>query len=798
MPGPTFDPPPFDPPASDPTTTDPESRPTPQAPAGTRFARVAVFVPLSQSYTFSVPDALAGGVVSGARVVCAFRNRQILGVVLEVATGAPDVAVEKLKPILAVVDTAPVVPAELLGFLCELASYYLSPIGEVMRLAVPAIERTRARALQSEGLLGEKARAVGRSSQHVEALAREPGAAAALRGQALELYEHLLASGGASIAELGKRWKNARSAVKKLEALGLVRSERRALEDSALFDPLFDSGADAGADKRAAASVVRDTPPQLNAAQRAAVDAISARLRAHESHPFLLHGVTASGKTEVYLHAVQAALELGGSALILVPEIALTPQLVGRFRARLGDTIAVLHSGLTERQRHGMWSLLRSGERRVAVGARSALFAPLLDLRLLCVDEEQDTSFKQEEGVRYNARDMALLRAQRAGAVCVLGSATPSLKSFHAVQTARLERLVLPQRAHEKALLPEAEIVDLRRIGPGRIGEKLLSLPLCRALEQVLERKEQAILFLNRRGFAPSVECGSCGHILGCPSCEVPLTYHVSPRPHVICHYCDYRDRVPERCASCNSPNLSFEGIGTERIESALGTAFPSARIARLDRDTGAGLKSERVLSKMHSGEVDILVGTQMVTKGHDLPRVTLVGVLNADAGLSMPDYQASERTFQLLVQVAGRAGRGETPGKVLIQTKNPEHPAIALALAHDVPGFVRYGLSDREALAYPPYSRLAMVRVSALDERRARACVDELAQVARRAANGQVEILGPSPAPIARLRSHYRFRIMARAKTRAPLRRVLVAVLDAKIESGVRRIVDVDPVSML
>jgi primosomal protein N' (replication factor Y) len=770
---------------------DPTPRPTPASDGSVRFARVAVFVPLSQSYTFSVPEALAEGVVSGARVVCAFRNRQILGVVLEVSTGAPDVALDKLKPILAVVDSAPVVPAELLGFLCELASYYLAPIGEVMRLAVPAIERTRARALRSEGLIADKTRAVGRSQNHIEALPGEPGSSAALRGQALEVYQHLLASGGASLAELGARWKSARAAVKKLTALGLVKSEQRALDDSALFD----AGAERGAP---AADVVRDTPPQLNAAQRAAVDAISARLRARESHPFLLHGVTASGKTEVYLHAVQAALELGGGALILVPEIALTPQLVGRFRARLGDTIAVLHSGLTERQRHGMWSLLRSGKRRVAVGARSALFAPVLDLRLLCVDEEQDTSFKQEEGVRYNARDMALLRAQRAGAVCVLGSATPSLKSFHAVQTARLERLVLPQRAHQKALLPKAEIVDLRRIGPGRPGERLLSLPLCRALEQVLERKEQAILFLNRRGFAPSVECGSCGHILGCPSCEVPLTYHVSPRPHVICHYCDYRDKVPERCASCNSPSLSFEGIGTERIESALGTAFPGARIARLDRDTGAGLKSERVLGKMHAGEVDILVGTQMVTKGHDLPRVTLVGVLNADAGLSMPDYQASERTFQLLVQVAGRAGRGETPGKVLIQTKNPEHPAIALALAHDVPGFVRYGLADREALNYPPYSRLAMLRVSALDERKARACVDELARVARSAASEQVEILGPSPAPIARLRSHYRFRLMVRAKTRPPLRRVLVAVLEAKIERGVRRIVDVDPVSML
>ncbi|MEY2934329.1 MAG: hypothetical protein RL033_5078, partial [Pseudomonadota bacterium] len=477
---------------------------------------------------------------------------------------------------------------------------------------------------------------------------------------------------------------------------------------------------------------------------------------------------------------------------------ALTPQLVGRFRARLGDTIAVLHSGLSQSQRHAMWTLLYTGERRVAVGARSALFAPLRDLRLICVDEEQDHSFKQEEGVRYNARDMALLRAQRAGAVCVLGSATPSIKSFHALATQKLSRLRLPERAHRTAALPRAELVDLRRIGPGRPGERLLSLPLCRALEQVLERKEQAILFLNRRGFAPSVVCETCGEILGCPSCEVPLTYHVNPRPHVICHYCDYRDPVPERCAKCKADTLSFEGVGTERIESVLSAAFPSARVGRLDRDTGPGLKSAKVLAQMQAGELDILVGTQMVTKGHDLPRVSLVGVLNADAGLSMPDYQASERTFQILVQVAGRAGRAGTPGNVLIQTKNPEHPAIALAVAHDVSGFVEQELAERRALGYPPFSRLAMVRVSALDEHVALTAIRELTEIARQRAGTLVEVLGPSPAPIPRLRSQYRFRLLVRAKTRAPLRHVLIGIQEARLDRRVRMVVDVDPVSML
>lgn len=751
------------------------------------FAQVALFMPLGRSYSFSIPEALAATALTGARVVCGLRGRRILGVVLSVQHGEPGVARHKLKPILAVVDAEPVVPAELLGFLGELSNYYLAPIGEVLRLAVPAVERTRAQALKQEGLSPEsRMSAVGRALAYVTARPTEPQSRAALeaqlKGQAKEVWQHLAAEHGARLPDLIERWGNARAAVKKLEALGLVQTEQRSEIDAQFF-----SG-----------PIVPDVPPELNAAQASALHAIGQQLAAGANHAFLLHGVTASGKTEVYLRAVQTALELGGSALILVPEIALTPQLVGRFRARLGDTIAVLHSGLSQRQRHTMWTLLYSGERRVAVGARSALFAPLQRLRLVCVDEEQDSSFKQEEGVRYNARDMALLRAQRAGAVCVLGSATPSVKSFFAVQAHKLSRLVLPERAHQAAVLPEAELVDLRRIGPARPGERLLSLPLCRALEQVLERKEQAILFLNRRGFAPSVLCEGCGKILGCPSCEVALTYHVNPRPHVVCHYCDYQAGVPERCAHCKSKALSFEGIGTERIESSLAAAFPGARVGRLDRDTGPGLKSERVLAKMHAGELDILVGTQMVTKGHDLPRVSLVGVLNADAGLSMPDYQASERTFQLLVQVAGRAGRAGTPGRVLIQTKNPEHPAIALALKHDVAGFVAYALADRQALGYPPFSRLAMVRVSALDEGVARTAMQELAEVAKRRAGSQVEILGPAPAPISRLRNQYRFRLVVRAKTRGPLRHVLVGVQEAKVDRRVRVVVDVDPVSML
>jgi primosomal protein N' (replication factor Y) len=445
-----------------------------------------------------------------------------------------------------------------------------------------------------------------------------------------------------------------------------------------------------------------------------------------------------------------------------------------------------------------MWKTLRAGELRVAIGARSAVFAPLEGLRLVCVDEEHDGSVKQEEGVRYNARDMALLRAHRAGAVCVLGSATPSLASEALVRSSRLERLELPERAHRKAALPQVEIVDLRRMGPGPTGDKLISLPLYRALERTLASQEQAILFLNRRGFAPSVICDGCGDVLSCPNCSVGLTLHRALGNRMLCHYCDYTARLPTSCPRCGKNQLGEEGVGTERIEHRLAEAFPSARIARLDRDVAAGLKSEKVLDRMRRGEVDILVGTQMVTKGHDLPRVTLVGVLNADAALSLPDFRAAEKTFHLLVQVAGRAGRGDVPGRVMIQTRQPEHPAIVLAARHDVAGFVRRELDDRRELGYPPFSRLGLVRFEAVEEALARDEGQRLANIARRAASGSVQIVGPAPAPLVRLRNRFRYRFLVRAQERLELRRTLLAVARTRPDRRVRVIIDVDPISML
>jgi len=756
------------------------------------LADIAVPVPLARAFTYEVPPKLGGALTPGARVVCELGRRKVVGVVL--ASGEREApANTTLKPITAVLDREPILAKELLSFLCELASYYLAPIGEVLRLALPAMEREHVRALDGQqdlGLALDGVRQVGgRRVAFVRATAalEEPGR---LRGQAAAVLAELRANGEQSVARLTKRFGNARAAVKKLESLGLAELEQREEERAGVFDSAEEP----------------DKPPTLNAAQAVAAQDIETAL-SEKGKPkgFLLFGITGSGKTEVYLRAIAACVAAGRGALMMVPEIALTPQLVSRFRARFGDDVAIIHSGLRDSDRHAMWKQLRSGEVRVAIGVRSALFAPVPDLGLVIVDEEHDSSFKQEEGVRYHARDMALLRAHRAGAVTVLGSATPSLESLSLAQRGKLHLLRLPKRATGTAVLPAVTIVDLRKFRIGPTGDRMLSMPLHRAIGETLSAGEQTILFLNRRGFAPSVVCESCGFVETCEACSVSLTYHKARgRGHLRCHYCGFEGDMSPRCKECNTKDAwQLEGLGTEQLEATIANAFPSARVARLDRDVAAGTKSERILARMRAKEIDILVGTQMVTKGHDLPDVTLVGVVNADAALSLPDFRASERGFSLLVQVAGRAGRHERPGRVLIQTRNPEHPAIRCATNHDVDAFVKQELRDREEVGYPPFSRLALVRVDAVDESVAREVAERLAAYARTTPEGRlrhVEVVGPAPAPIARLRGRYRFRVMLRAPSRAPLRAVLFHLADERerVSRKARVALDVDPLSML
>jgi len=755
------------------------------------LADVALPVPLARAFTYTIPSPLSGALaaadLAGARVVCPFGARRLVGVVLAVRDDEPPKAVKALTR---VVDREPSVPEDLLAFLVGLASYYYAPIGEVVRLALPPIDRETARELEDPTLFRAPRGVGARAVQWVDAI---PGVEEGpLRGQAAAILAHLRAVGACPAAKLEHRWRGARAAVGRLAALGLARVDMRPAPESPFF----------------AEAAVRDSPHQATGEQAAAIDAIANAMGAQQPTTFLLHGVTGSGKTEVYLRAIAASRAKHLGSIVLVPEIALTPQLVARFRARFGDDVAVLHSGLTPAERHTMWHRLRCGEVDVAIGARSALFAPVRSLGLVIVDEEHDTSFKQEEGVRYHARDMAIWRAHRAAGVCVLGSATPSVESEYLVRSGRATKLSLPSRARAQPM-PSVEIVDLRRIGAGPTGDRRVSMPLYRAIESALAAREQVILFLNRRGFAPSVRCESCGHLLACASCSVALTFHKGSAINggrVRCHYCDYDAPLLSSCEKCGAEALGLEGVGTEKLEETVAAAFPAARVARLDRDVASGKRIDAVLSRMRNREIDILVGTQMVTKGHDLPSVTLVGVINADAALSIPDYRASERAFQLLVQVAGRAGRGDAPGRVLVQTWDPSHPAVALATRHDVAGFLERELSDRRELAYPPYTHAALVRVEAIDQAEARGACGHLARIARATdavRRGAVTVHGPAAAPIARVRNRWRFRAMLRASHRSDLRATLSVLHDAlaagaTLPRGVRAMIDVDPVQLL
>ncbi len=808
------------------------------------YCEVAVALPVHGLYTYTVPPGLAARVVAGARVLVPFAGRGVSGVVVRAPAPAPAATIQAS----AVTEVrAERVPLDLLALALWIADYYEAPPGEALRLVVPAgtdqssavvvaltargrevvdgagaalppaqqkllalvaaskrpvprarIPRAHLAALPAlvEAGLVEVGDAVSRArvrlkKERVVALAAGLDAIAAQAAVAraprrLAVVKHLLAAGEpVAMTSLATAVAGAGPAVKELVAAGTVVAWEREVALTA---------SDAGGAMAAAAT---REPPRLTDEQAPAVAALCGALGG-TFHAFLLHGVTGSGKTEVYLRVIAEARQRGAGAIVLVPEISLTPQLAARFRARFGDEVAVLHSGLGERERLGEWQRLARGDARIALGARSAVFAPVADLGIVVVDEEHDGSFKQDEGVRYHGRDVALVRAQRAGAVCVLGSATPSLESYAAAQAGRYTLLSMPSRA-TGAPLPAIEVVDLRTWQPD--GEGMLSAPLAAAVEATLARGEQVILFLNRRGFATFILCKACGHTFRCKHCAVSLTYHKAA-DRLVCHYCDFAQRVPETCPACAAQGtIEQKGLGTERVAAALAERWPAARIARLDRDVATGAKVEAVLARVARREVDILVGTQMVTKGHDFPAVTLVGVLCADLALSLPDFRASERTFQLLAQVAGRAGRAERPGRVVIQTYRPDVEAVACAAAHDYAAFFRSEDAARAELAYPPHGRLAAIRIDGPDGGQVAAVSRELGAAAVAAARREgdgVTVLGPSEAPLARLRGRTRWQIWIKSRDRGALRRVVRAVLSVEVARGVRVAADVDPLSAL
>ncbi|MCC6349379.1 MAG: primosomal protein N' [Candidatus Eisenbacteria bacterium] len=536
----------------------------------------------------------------------------------------------------------------------------------------------------------------------------------------------------------------------------------------------------------------------LTAAQREAVSAVESAVAAGRFAPFLLHGVTASGKTEVYLRGARAAREAGGQTLVLVPEVALGSQIVAQFTRRFGGRVALLHSYLGAGERRRNWELARRGAVDVVVGARSAVFAPLPAVKLIVVDEEHEPAYKQSEQLRYHGRDVAVRRAQMLGVPVVLGSATPALETLANAARGKYRRLVLPERVDRRAL-PVVRLADLRREDA---GGGMLSAPLRTALAERLERGEQSLLWLNRRGHSHHVQCRGCGWTPDCPRCDITLTLHLDP-PTLRCHYCDHREAAPAQCPSCRMPLLRFGGAGTQRAERELARVFPKARVLRLDLDIARDREAPAdVLSRFARGEADVLLGTQMIAKGLDFPRVTLVGVLDADIALHLPDFRAAERTWQLLTQVAGRAGRGRTPGEVIVQSCTPEHPAIAAMLAGESAAFVKDELAMRREAGYPPFTRLVALLADGPDESEVEAAANALAERARAVAEPHgITVLGPAPQALSRLRGRHRWHLLLKGDKGGALRETAAAALAWSEEPGRRRVrvvADVDPIEVL
>jgi primosomal protein N' (replication factor Y) len=751
------------------------------AAAPSRVARVALPLPVDQLFDYAIPADLAAEAGVGCRVRVRALRRSFVGVIAALAE-APEDAAHTLRPLEKVLDSAPAISPDLLAILRDEAADVLCPLGLALAAALPPGSAPRPSATFT-----------------LTARGREALRSGAARGELQRLLERL--AKGARGAALLRRAGFSRADLAGASAEGLIEPGLREPRRQARTRPPSPEGA---LPETAAAA------PALTPEQTTACAEIGAAIRARESRRFLLHGVTGSGKTEVYLRGIAEALALGRQALVLVPEITLTHQIVGRLRARFGDSLAVLHSGLRPAERVAEWERLRLGTTPIAVGARSALFAPLGDLGLVVVDEEHDGAYKNEEGFRYHARSLAERRARAAGCPLVLGSATPALETRRAAERGALRRLVLSHRIGGRPL-PAVELVDLakERAALPRGRKLILSRSLARALADVLADGGQALLFLNRRGFSTQITCFTCGRVERCPDCDIALVFHADTGS-LRCHYCDHGAAPPERCPGCGSDESALLGVGTERVEEEVRARFPEARVARLDRDVasrrGATLG---VLRALREHSVDVVVGTQMLAKGHDFPGVRLVGVVHADLGLHFPDFRAAERTFQLLTQVAGRAGRGREPGRVVVQTWVPEHYALRRVPDHDYEGFYREELAQREALGYPPCGSLARALVSAPEQDAASATAEALAAAARaevqrlapsHGSRDTLEVLGPAPAPLARLRGRHRVQLLVKGSARAAVRGVAAAMVRAAaaLPRTVRAQVDADPYDML
>jgi len=800
---------------------------------------VAVALPVNHTFVYTVPDHLSPNVAAGKRVVVPFGGRTVIGYLMGSAEPKGEI---QIRSILDLLDDRPIFPKEMIPFFRWIADYYFYPIGAVIKAALPGglnpfnvslleitekgkaalkekilvprekkilkslldgpvqmgrigraasdkLRSSQIRDLAERGLVTQRRELrsgrVRTKKERFVTFADLPGTGENLTDIKSRLLEVVRQKGEVSVADLKQRIPQAARHIPHLSKKGFVRIVHRDVYRDPFGEP-----------------IASDVPPRPTKEQKTVISHLQS-LMGDGYAAFLLAGVTGSGKTEVYLRLAQGAVQRGHSVIVLVPEVALITQMERRFRARFGDRIAVLHSGLSAGERYDQWQRILRKEVSIAIGARSALFAPFTELGLIIVDEEHDGSYKQEKGLRYNARDLALVRARQNRALALLGSATPSVQSYHNAATGKLKRLLLTQRVHGRPF-PALTVVDLRRTREEPGLRKFLTQDLLSAMGETLRRGEQVLLFLNRRGYAGYPVCGDCGKNLKCKNCDISLTLHKWSNAY-RCHYCGYTRPAITTCSGCGSSKIRNLGLGTEKLETAIKELFPASSVARMDRDTttrkGSMLK---ILRALKNRAIDILIGTQMVTKGHDFPNITLVGIVCADLSLGFPDFRAGERTFQLLAQVSGRAGRGEAPGRVVLQTYNPEHYSIRFSGNQDYSAFYQKEIGFRNALNYPPFSRIIQFRISGKDPaatRRLAGILGKQCRVLKDTAkhNGRsVEILGPIEAPMPKIAGRYRWQILLKGTLRKHLKTFVSTVLEnnPRLFSNrhVRVIVDVDP----
>jgi len=808
-----------------------------------RYCDVALPVPLRRTFTYSIPNSLQGLLSPGCRVVVPFGKRALVGVVMSLGEQGPTAG--KARDVAQILDPVPALSAQMLELGRWLANYYVAPIGEVMRATLPPPVEVRQQREVHLTAGGRGALLDLRARESLDILQRAE----------LVVLEFLEKAGKPVSDSRFRKWPEQQAAALRLvqrgalDAQGMARPRKQRTQTIVAWQQTLLSPATSPAEERlrevlmnergpvplnvllklaeASRTVVERlqregklqtweeplvaeeepwesdfTPPQnvLNPSQQAALEKIGGWLDARAFSTALLYGVTGSGKTEVYLGATERVLRAGGSALILVPEIALTLWTARLCRARFGDVVAVLHSSLPDIERSREWWRVQRGEARIVVGTRSSVFAPLKNLALIIVDEEQEASYKQEETPRYHGRDTAIVRARLESAVALLASATPSLESFHHAESGKYHLLQMESRVENRPLA-QVRVVDLRDDFRRTQRAEPLSHPLREAMAQRLDAGTQTLVLINRRGYSWFVLCRSCGAGVQCENCSISLTYH-KRRDRLTCHYCGFSRTVPKLCPKCESKHLYFVGEGSEQIEEYLGKLFPAARIGRLDRDAVRTKREyQQLLGAFAAGALDILVGTQMVAKGHDFQRVTLVGVVSADLILGMPDFRAAERTFQLLTQVAGRAGRGGLLGEVLVQTHFPEHYAIQHASRQDYLSFFEKELHFRRLMGYPPFTALANLIVRDAKIENAIRWSKMLSTFFLPYARQGIKVLGPAPAPLARIKREYRFQFLLKSPKRGMLSQVLAAALEHCAKKDVPEtavLVDVDPLSLL